>query len=97
MSEQAAPGKIVAQQAEQQSGVLGKLITFALALGILPISSYFLSRDHLWNGNTIYAAITAIVSANVVLVAYIIEAVREESRSAAREKPKQPTESKKDR
>lgn len=27
-----------------------KLIIFALSLGIVPISSYFLSRDYLWNG-----------------------------------------------
>ena len=95
-------------------GVLAKLITFALALGTVPISSYFLSRDYLWGGmcsqiifcvllnlvctgNTIYAAITAIVSANLVLIAYIIESVREESRLRAREKQQQPAESKKDR
>ena len=49
-------------------------------------------------GNTVYAAITAIVTANLVLVAYIIESVREESRLAAREKQQQPaTESKKDK
>ncbi|KAI0750910.1 hypothetical protein C8Q80DRAFT_1352011 [Daedaleopsis nitida] len=97
MSGQAAPGKIIAQQAEQQGGILAKLIIFALALGIVPISSYFLSRDYLWAGNTMYAAITAIVSANVVLVAYIIESVREESRLKTRGKQQQTTESKKDR
>ncbi|RPD67056.1 hypothetical protein L226DRAFT_565811 [Lentinus tigrinus ALCF2SS1-7] len=97
MSGQAAPGKLIAQQAEQQGGVLAKLVIFALALGFVPISSYFLSRDYLWAGNTIYAAITAIISANLVLVAYIIESVREESRLRAREKQQQPAESKKDR
>ncbi|KAI0722867.1 hypothetical protein C8Q76DRAFT_793869 [Earliella scabrosa] len=95
MSEQAAPGKIIAKQAEQQGGVLTKLIIFALTLGIVPISSYFLSRDYFWDGNTTYAAVSAIASANVVLVAYIIESVREESRLAGQEK--QSTESKKDR
>ncbi|KAI0352848.1 hypothetical protein OH77DRAFT_1381123, partial [Trametes cingulata] len=60
--------------------VLAKLLIFAISLGVVPISSYFLSRDYLWEGNTIYAAITAIVSANLVLVAYIIEATREEAR-----------------
>lgn len=47
-------------------------------------------------GNTMYAAITAIVSANVVLVAYIIESVREESRLKAKDRQQQNTESKKD-
>ncbi|PIL37250.1 hypothetical protein GSI_00943 [Ganoderma sinense ZZ0214-1] len=96
MSEQAAAGKIVEKQAEQQGGVLTKLIIFALSLGILPISSYFVSRDFLWNGNTIFAAITAIVAANIILVAYIVESLREEARLKT-EKGKQPSESKKDR
>ena len=46
-------------------------------------------------GNTVFAAITAIVAANLVLVAYIIESVREESRAAARER--QQAESKKNK
>ena len=95
--------------------MLAKLIIFALSLGIVPISSYFLSRDYLWagaladafsfdwyaglhnvdTGNTIYAALTAIFAANLVLVLYIVGAVREESRLRAREK--QQNESKKDR
>ncbi|KAI0638290.1 hypothetical protein C8Q77DRAFT_1153954 [Trametes polyzona] len=95
MSEQAAVGKLTAQTAEQSGGVLAKLIIFALSLGILPLSSYFLSRDYLWDGNTIYAAITAIVAANLILVLYIFEAMREEARLRAREK--QQGESKKDR
>ncbi|KAH9846932.1 hypothetical protein C2E23DRAFT_850562 [Lenzites betulinus] len=94
MSEQAAVGKLVAQ-ADQSGGVLAKLIIFALSLGIVPLSSYFLSRDYLWDGNTIYAAITAIVAANGVLVLYIVEAMREESRLRTREK--QESESRKNR
>ena len=31
-------------------GILTKLITFALALGLVPITSYFASRDYLWEG-----------------------------------------------
>ncbi|KAL7282492.1 hypothetical protein PYCCODRAFT_1433734 [Trametes coccinea BRFM310] len=96
MSEQAAVGKLVAAQADQSGGVLFKLVITALALGIVPLSSYYLSRDYLWNGNTIYAAFTAVFSANVVLVLYILEAAREESRLRASEKQQQP-ENKKDR
>ncbi|KAI9000908.1 hypothetical protein BD414DRAFT_532715 [Trametes punicea] len=95
MSEQAAIGKLAAQ-ADQSEGALFKLMITALALGIAPLSSYFLSRDYLWNGNTIYAALTAILAANLVLVAYITEAVREESLSRARDKRREP-ENKKDR
>lgn len=52
-------------------------------------------RPHTRAGNTIYAAITAIVAANIVLVLYIFEAMRDESRMRAREK--QQGETKKDR
>lgn len=32
------------------SGVLFKLIIFSLSLGIVPLSSYFLSLKYIWNG-----------------------------------------------
>ncbi|KAH9938561.1 uncharacterized protein B0H18DRAFT_967781 [Fomitopsis serialis] len=68
----------VAGQAARQSGILVKLLIFAAALATAPISSYFLSKDYLWDGNTVLAAITAIVAANVVLVSYIVMSIREE-------------------
>jgi len=67
----------VAEQAEYQGKLLLKLLIFSAALAIAPIATYFLSKDHMWNGNTTYAAITAIIAANTVLVAYIIVSVRE--------------------
>ena len=110
------PADILVDRCNICRGVLAKLLIFALSLGVVPISSYFLSRDYLWDGtsvpppprtlhssflstagNTIYAAITAIVAANVVLVAYIIESLREEARLKTKEKGKQPAQSKKDR
>ena len=35
------------------SGILTKLIIFALSLGLVPISSYFVSRDYLWEGTSV--------------------------------------------
>ncbi|KAF5388351.1 hypothetical protein D9615_000327 [Tricholomella constricta] len=76
MSEQVVIGK--ATEATAARSVLFKLVMFSLSLGIVPISSYFASEEYLWNGNSTYAAITAVVSANVVLVAYIISSVLED-------------------
>ncbi|KAA1466219.1 hypothetical protein DENSPDRAFT_830988 [Dentipellis sp. KUC8613] len=59
-------------------GVLIKLIIFSLSLGILPLGSYFVSEKYLWNGNSIYSAITAIVAANLVLVSYIVLSLMED-------------------
>ncbi|KNZ79909.1 Vacuolar ATPase assembly integral membrane protein VMA21 [Termitomyces sp. J132] len=58
--------------------VLIKLILFSLSLGLVPITSFFASQRYMWNGNSTYAAITAVVSANIVLVAYIISSVLED-------------------
>ncbi|OBZ76914.1 Vacuolar ATPase assembly integral membrane protein vma-21 [Grifola frondosa] len=85
MSEQIAASRLTAQ-VEHEGGVLIKLILFSLTLAIAPLSSYFLSRDYVWNGNSTYAAITAIVAANAVLVAYIATSLMEESKLTRREK-----------
>ncbi|KIP12676.1 hypothetical protein PHLGIDRAFT_17491 [Phlebiopsis gigantea 11061_1 CR5-6] len=74
-------------QTSDQGGVLLKLILFTAALAIAPLSSYFLSQQYLWNGNSTYAAITAIVAANAVFVAYIFVSLREE-RKLTRTTPK---------
>jgi len=77
-----------------QGGVLLKLVAFSLSLGIVPIASYFASEKYIWNGNSTFAAMTAIVAANIVLVAYIITSLRDDQ--AEREAGK-PVESRKDR
>ncbi|KAF8505577.1 hypothetical protein F5888DRAFT_1650185 [Russula emetica] len=78
----------------RSTGVLLKLVLFSLSLGIVPITSYFASEKYIWNGNSTFAAITAVVAANVVLVAYIVSSVRDDQveREAAK-----PLESRKDR
>jgi hypothetical protein len=87
MSNQAAVGKVASQTA--QKGVLVKLIIFSLSLAIVPITSYFVTEKYVWNGNSNYAAITAIFAANAVLVAYIITSLlddRESMQSVERKK-----------
>ena len=32
------------------SGALAKLLVFSVALGVAPLSSYYLSQNYLWNG-----------------------------------------------
>jgi len=77
-------------QAVGQKAVLLKLIIFSLSLGIVPITLYFLSEKYVWNGNSNYAAITAIFAANAVLIAYIITSLQEdrESMESAEQKKK---------
>ncbi|PSR71778.1 hypothetical protein PHLCEN_2v12279 [Hermanssonia centrifuga] len=74
----AAPSTLTAQTAEQ-APVLFKLLLLTFALAFAPISVYYLSQNYLWNGNSTYAAITAVVAANIVLVTYIILSVMEEN------------------
>ncbi|KAJ3490074.1 hypothetical protein NLI96_g1692 [Meripilus lineatus] len=85
MSDQIAAARI-ADQADQ-GRVLAKLIAFTLALGILPLTSYFVSEKYIWEGNSTFAAVTAIVAANLVLVAYIIVSIQEENRAASSTAP----------
>ncbi|KAJ3487422.1 hypothetical protein NLJ89_g11714 [Agrocybe chaxingu] len=81
MSAQAAASNLNAQAVS--GGVLARLLAFSIALGVLPIVSYFGSLNYLWEGNATYAAITAIIAANIVLVTYIIVSVLEDRQNAA--------------
>jgi len=96
MSNQAVAGKVASQTA--QKGVLLKLIMFSGSLAFVPITLYFVTEKYVWNGNSNYAAITAIFAANVVLVAYIISSLWEDrsSMQAAEQKKLQFNESRKD-
>ncbi|KIK65372.1 hypothetical protein GYMLUDRAFT_159045 [Collybiopsis luxurians FD-317 M1] len=79
MSEQAAVGKINTNAAS--NGTLFKLVVFSLSLGIVPLTSYYASLHYIWDGNSTFAAITAIVAANVVLIAYIILSILEDKQT----------------
>ncbi|TFK28846.1 hypothetical protein FA15DRAFT_664924 [Coprinopsis marcescibilis] len=94
MNAQQVPAKINTQAA--QGGVLLKLILFSLSLGVIPLSAYYSSLKYFWEGNTIYAAVTAIVAANLILVAYIITAVVED-RAKPSDTTKSGSESKKEK
>ncbi|KAF8076269.1 hypothetical protein FPV67DRAFT_407039 [Lyophyllum atratum] len=93
MTEQVAIGK--ATELTAARSVLIKLVLFSISLGLVPISGYFASQKYLWNGNSTYAAITAVVSANLVLVAYIISSVLEDKTSAPDTSTKLPLDTKK--
>ncbi|TFL05787.1 hypothetical protein BDV98DRAFT_499699, partial [Pterulicium gracile] len=63
--------------------VLFKLVAFSLSLAVLPISAYFASSKYLWQGNGTYSALTAILIANGVLIAYVIMSMVEDKAPAA--------------
>jgi hypothetical protein len=58
--------------------VIFKLLAFTLAMIIVPIGSYFLTVNTIFNGNSSYAGGLAALLANVVLVGYIIVAMTED-------------------
>ncbi|KAF8313250.1 hypothetical protein DL93DRAFT_2167958 [Clavulina sp. PMI_390] len=96
MAEKVAPMKAIDKAAS--SGAMFKLLAFSIALAVVPISSYFVSLNRFWDGNNTYAAITAVISANVVLVSYIILSVLEDQGDQARiDSAKQGLESKKNK
>ncbi|CAI4216194.1 unnamed protein product [Parascedosporium putredinis] len=73
--------------------VIAKLLIFTLAMVVLPIGSYFASVNTLFKGNTTYAGGLAALMANVVLVGYVVVAMKEDQ--GDRKEPK--AEGKKDR
>ncbi|KAI4787126.1 hypothetical protein E4T45_13825 [Aureobasidium sp. EXF-8846] len=70
--------------------VIVKLLLFTFAMLVLPISSYFLTLNTLYSGNSTFAGATAAIIANVVLIGYVIVAMREDAgeRAEAEEKDK---------
>ncbi|KAI5452194.1 vacuolar ATPase assembly integral membrane protein vma21 [Naganishia albida] len=77
-----------------QRAVLAKLLFFATLVAVVPIATYFVTIDRLWHGSTTWAAISAVVSANIVLIGYVIVAFREDagdSRLPAKQQPEIPS------
>jgi len=62
--------------------VIFKLLAFTVAMMGLPICVYFLTLNKLFHGNATFAGATAAVTANVVLIAYIVVAMREDESEA---------------
>ncbi|ROW16281.1 hypothetical protein VPNG_01879 [Cytospora leucostoma] len=73
--------------------VIVKLLAFTFAMIVVPIGSYFVTVNTVFSGNSTFAGATAAIMANVVLVAYVIVAMREDQGDQDGQK----TESKKDR
>ncbi|KAJ5111349.1 Vacuolar ATPase assembly integral membrane protein vma21 [Penicillium argentinense] len=58
--------------------VIFKLLAFTAAMVVGPIGIYFLTVNSIFGGNPTYAGITAALTANVVLFAYIYVAWKED-------------------
>ncbi|MCJ1445289.1 MAG: vacuolar ATPase assembly integral membrane protein vma21 [Stictis urceolatum] len=60
------------------TNVIVKLLGFTLAMVVAPIGTYFLTLNTVFGGSATWAGATAAIMANVVLVAYVIAAMRED-------------------
>ncbi|KZZ86641.1 Vacuolar ATPase assembly integral membrane protein VMA21-like domain protein [Ascosphaera apis ARSEF 7405] len=58
--------------------VIYKLLGFTIAMFLSPLVVYFFSRDLIFGGNATFAGGAAAVAANVVLVAYLIVAWKDD-------------------
>ncbi|KAF9351194.1 vacuolar ATPase assembly integral membrane protein vma21 [Mortierella sp. AD094] len=64
------------------TSTLVKLAFFTVAMICFPIGTYFITLDRYFGGNATYAGISAAVMANLVLFAYVIVAVLEDSQAS---------------
>jgi len=62
--------------------VIFKLLGFTFAMIAGPFMAYFLTLNHVFKGNSTFAGATAAIMANVVLVAYVVVAMREDQSEA---------------
>ncbi|KAK4111919.1 vacuolar ATPase assembly integral membrane protein VMA21 [Canariomyces notabilis] len=60
------------------TSVIVKLLAFTFAMIVMPISSYFLTVNTVFGGNSTYAGALAAIMANVVLIGYILVAMAED-------------------
>ncbi|ERF68579.1 Vacuolar ATPase assembly integral membrane protein VMA21 [Endocarpon pusillum Z07020] len=58
--------------------VVYKLLGFTLGMVVVPIGTYFATVDLFFRGNATYAGGLAAFMANVVLIAYVIVAMKED-------------------
>ncbi|KAL9048860.1 MAG: hypothetical protein Q9162_007511 [Coniocarpon cinnabarinum] len=58
--------------------VVYKLLFFTAAMVIAPLGVYFITAQTIFAGNNTWAGALAAITANVVLIAYIIVAVQED-------------------
>lgn len=60
------------------ASVIKTLLGFTAAMVIIPIGSYFLTVNTVFNGNSTFAGGLAALMANVVLIGYVIVAWKED-------------------
>jgi len=72
------------------AAVIYKLLFFTAAMIGGPIGTYYLTLHSIFQGNATWAGATAAIMANVVLIAYVIVAMKEDQseKMAAEEKAK---------
>lgn len=58
--------------------VVWKLMSFTFAMICLPIGTYFFTAAYVFKGNATYAGGLAALMANVVLIAYVVMAFRDD-------------------
>ncbi|OAA39731.1 Vacuolar ATPase assembly integral membrane protein VMA21-like domain protein [Metarhizium rileyi] len=70
--------------------VIFKLLGFTFAMIVVPIGSYFLTVHTVFKGNSSLAGGLAALLANVVLISYVIVAMKEDDSSRLGESIKKP-------
>ncbi|KAF1999503.1 vacuolar ATPase assembly integral membrane protein VMA21 [Amniculicola lignicola CBS 123094] len=70
------------------SAVIWKLLSFTFAMITLPIGTYFFTVNLVFGGNSTFAGGTAAAMANVVLIAYVIVAMKEDQSDRLEEEEK---------
>ncbi|KAL6711844.1 vacuolar ATPase assembly integral membrane protein vma21 [Coniothyrium glycines] len=68
--------------------VIWKLMGFTFAMIVLPISTYFFSVNFVFGGNATYAGGLAALMANVVLIAYVVMAFKDDQEEMREEAEK---------
>ncbi|KAI8611770.1 hypothetical protein BC830DRAFT_1053196, partial [Chytriomyces sp. MP71] len=76
-------GKKIQLQSVIPAAVLAKVAFFSVLMFTLPLAIYFATIDNLFRGQSLYSAICAVVTANLVLVAFIVVAFTEDSADAS--------------
>ncbi|KAK4333705.1 Vacuolar ATPase assembly integral membrane protein VMA21 [Rhodotorula toruloides] len=75
------------ERVEVYRSVVTKLAIFTLAMVLLPIGTYYLTRDFLFGPqNLTYPAIAAVTVANLILVGFVYVAFREDQVEQDRER-----------
>ncbi|ORY14987.1 vacuolar ATPase assembly integral membrane protein VMA21 [Clohesyomyces aquaticus] len=70
------------------TAVIWKLLSFTFAMITLPIGTYFFMVRFVVKGNATYAGAVAAIMANVVLISYVIVAMKEDQSERMEEEEK---------